>query len=129
MGLECEVSYTVKDVDNAIEGGFTYSWELRGWHEEETRGWHGLCEALFWCDRSQLHLPDIGVVTGVEDHGGGEGSGEERWFVFKITDEFGGERLFRRNGYYASFHGSDFDGPTEEVVPAQKMITVFEAVK
>ena len=60
--------------------------------------------------------------------GGGEGSGEEMYLVLKTTD---GESVqyFRKDGYYASFDGSNWDGAFYEVTPTQKTITVYPRKK
>lgn len=52
---------------------------------------------------------------------GGEGQGDEIWFVFRV-----GTQLFRKEGYYASHYGSDWDGELYEVVEKQKTVTVYE---
>ncbi|WKW85825.1 hypothetical protein SEA_PHINKBODEN_20 [Gordonia Phage PhinkBoden] len=78
-------------------------------------------------DKRGVALADIGHATLVADHGG-EGQGDEYWFVFSITDDAGNERFFRRNGWWQSYEGGGYDGPTEEVKPVQKTITVFESV-
>lgn len=123
------MSYTIRELNEAVTEGFRYSYlnTRQELVEYDVSGWGELVEALFWTDSANVELDGIGTITGIEDHGGGEGSGEERWFVFKVTDSAGEERVFRRNGYYASFYGSDFDGPTEEVYPVQKTVTVWEA--
>jgi len=56
---------------------------------------------------------------------GGEGQGDQYWVVISISD---GEttRYFRRDGWYASYDGGYLDGPTSEVAPKEKVITVFE---
>lgn len=124
------VSYTVQELNEAVEEGFIYTYLN---HKNEPReiaaeGWRELNEALFYFGRNaRVVIDGIGTLGGVEDHGGGEGDGEERWYVFSVTDA-AGERLFRRNGYYASYDGSHFDGPTEAVAPVQKTVTVYEAV-
>lgn len=61
---------------------------------------------------------DIKVVA---DHGGGEGSGEERWIVIEV-----GGRLFRKDGYYASYEGSTFDSDLREVRAVEKPVTFYE---
>lgn len=71
-------------------------------------------------------LPNIGWVT-IVDYFGGEGEGDQYWFVFQVEDA-DGTRLFRRNGWYQSYDGGHYDGPTEEVKPVEKTITVFEAI-
>lgn len=60
-------------------------------------------------------------ITVVKDHGGGEGSGEERWVVIEVDS-----RLFRKEGYYASYHGSDFDGDFREVYAVTKPVVFYE---
>lgn len=125
------MTYTIAELNEAVQDkGFSYLYTS---YQGQTRqctggGWHELEEALEHSSAKAV-LPGIGTATIVESYGGGEGSGEERWFVFKVTDDAGDERTFRRNGYYASFIGSEFDGPTDQVAPAEKTITVWEAVK
>lgn len=57
----------------------------------------------------------------VEDHGGGEGSGEERWIVVRVGTQF-----FRQEGYYVSHYGSEFDGDFKEVHKTERMVTFYE---
>ena len=47
-------------------------------------------------------------VEVLADFGGGEGDGEERWIVYKVTcqDQYG---TVRRNGAYYSYHGDEWD--------------------
>jgi hypothetical protein len=37
-----------------------------------------------------------------------------------------GTQLFRKNGYYASHYGTDWDGSVDEVVSSEKVITVYK---
>jgi hypothetical protein len=55
---------------------------------------------------------------------GREGGGEDIWVVIKV-----GDQLFRKDGYYGSGYGEDWDGgePTE-VRPVEKTVTVYESV-
>ncbi|QAU06538.1 hypothetical protein SEA_WILLIAMBOONE_17 [Gordonia phage WilliamBoone] len=75
-------------------------------------------------DKRGVPLQGIGHAALVDAHGG-EGQGDDYWFVFSITDDAGNERLFRRNGWYQSYEGGTYDGPTEEVKAVEKTITVF----
>jgi hypothetical protein len=61
-------------------------------------------------------------VTHTESFGG-EGQGEKRWVVVKI-----GDQLFKKDGYYASHYGTDWDGPFREVNQVEKTVTVYEPV-
>lgn len=69
-------------------------------------------------------IPGVGVIEVVEDEGG-EGQGDEYWFVLKITD---GEsvRFFRMDGYYASYDGGYYDGELKEVHPVERVVTFYE---
>lgn len=90
-------------------------------HENKTDGqWYG------WVPLPNpgFTLPGIGRAV-IVDEFGGEGQGDQYWLVFKVTEADGTERLFRRNGWYASYSGGEYDGPTEEVQPVQKTITVY----
>ena len=82
-----------------------------------------------WSELGELRnepVPDFGIVTVVEDFGG-EGQGDQRYIVFRLTDENGDEYFFKADGYYASYDGSSWDG-TElyQVTPREKTITVYE---
>lgn len=144
--MGASMSYTIEQLDTAVEEGVDAgddSWA--GWHElldglETTSQWvvvpegtpnahrfsGGIWKSLVPLEVPGVAIPGIGQAVLVEDHGGSEGSGEERWFVFEVTDPEGNKRIFRRDGYYASFDGSYFDGPTEEVKPVEKLVTVWE---
>jgi hypothetical protein len=105
------VSYTVEDLDEAI--GELISWE-------------GLFYKLFFGDK-RYSLPSFGTLSGVEEYGG-EGQGEDYWFIFKVLGPQGNVRFFKRDGWYASYDGGYYDGPTFEVKPVEKLVTVYEKV-
>ncbi|QAU06537.1 hypothetical protein SEA_WILLIAMBOONE_16 [Gordonia phage WilliamBoone] len=79
-------------------------------------------------EKQGVDIPGVGNAVLVEEFGG-EGQGDQLWFVFKITDAAGDVRYFRRNGWYQSYSGGEYDGPTEEVEPAEKTITVWNKKK
>lgn len=60
----------------------------------------------------------------VTDVGGGEGDGEERYVVFKISKD-GVDQYFRYDGYYASWDGTTWDDLTPREVKPQERIVVF----
>lgn len=70
----------------------------------------------------------IGRLEMVEQHGG-EGQGDQYWIVIRLTQ---GKisRTFKKEGWYASHHGHEFDGfnsdTFSEVSQVQKTITVWE---
>jgi hypothetical protein len=117
------MTYTVKDLKSAIDKG----WTDPDYPDYEPSGWDGLSESLFECNEGDtVTLDGIGTLVGIEDHGGGEGDGEARWIIFKVTDAEGGERVFRKNGSYYSHYGTEWDGRLEEVHPVDKLVTVWE---
>ena len=58
-----------------------------------------------------------------ESDTGGEGHGEYVFIVIKV-----GDQLFRKEGYYASHYGTDWDGDFEEVETYEKTVTAYRAV-
>ena len=61
--------------------------------------------------------------TVVESDLGGEGHGEHVFFVFRI-----GNQLFRKEGYYASHYGTDWDGPLDEVEVYEKTVMDYRPI-
>lgn len=71
-------------------------------------------------------LPEGWEMT-LAEHFGGEGEGDTYYSVwsFKQKDT---QVLVRVNGWYQSYNGAEYQD-FEEVMPVQKTITVYEAVK
>jgi hypothetical protein len=74
-------------------------------------------------DKGTLWVEGVGVAFETIDEYGGEGKGDDAWVVIKI-----GDQLFRKEGYYASHYGYEWDGDVEEVRPVEKTITVYETI-
>lgn len=67
----------------------------------------------------------LGLIEYVAAKDGAEGGGEDIWIVFKLDG-----KLYRLDGYYASYDGSNWgEGDIKEVIAEQKVITVYTAVK
>lgn len=70
---------------------------------------------------------DIDGVTysakSVQRIGGSEGSGEYAAVIFSIDG-----RTFRKEGYYASHYGTDWDGELEEVESYEKTVIDYRAI-
>lgn len=71
---------------------------------------------------SRYAVEDVGPIEVLES-GGGMDEGSNAYVVFKVGDTY-----LRKSGYYASHYGYDWDGELEEVVPAQKTITVYNTL-
>jgi len=90
--------------------------------EEEYNGdvWDAFYESIAWGDKTPLLAS--GKVKLEEDHGGGEGDGEERFVVFSVNGQY-----FEVVGYYASWDGTTWDDLTiYEVEPVQVQVTKFK---
>lgn len=121
------MSYTVEDVDEFFENGFTYKDTYRHWETGEIVEYE---VELDW-DVVMNEPSDDPVDTPLgalrtEKTYGGEGQGDEYWVVVSFTDSEGNVRYFQRAGWYQSFHGGELEGPTTEVTPKEKVITVYE---
>ncbi len=137
------MTYTAEDIDAIVEdydGPWGGSWDefieaADSTHEyrivpEGTEGAysHDAGETYEACVPKAVPgvaLPGIGQVTTVET---GVRQNDEYFSILKVTDADGNERLFRRSGWYASHYGGEYDGPTYEVRPVEKLITVYNKV-
>lgn len=127
------MTYTIEQLDEAIGDGKWSNADREGDEYYEEGGWGDLTEAIYvWRSRKDepapsVTIPGIGVVTQVEQFGG-EGQGDDYWIVVRIVSEDGSERFFKRCGWYASYNGGYYEGPTLAVKPAEKTIIVWDEV-
>lgn len=69
-----------------------------------------------------------GVALNSPDSYGGEGMGDEYWYVFGVRHPEHGERFFKVPGYYASYDGGYYEfEDVREVQPVQVMVTEWES--
>ena len=59
------------------------------------------------------------------DSFGGEGKGDEYWMILRLT-QGDVERTFKKEGYYASHYGHEWDRYFSEVSPVEKTVIVWE---
>lgn len=85
----------------------------------------------WWSEYETRRINGLGDVTLVQRVGGNEGGGDTVSLVFRVQaiDGFQGVRYFEKSGFYASYEGTEYDGPLIEVRPVQKTVTVFEEVQ
>jgi hypothetical protein len=70
-------------------------------------------------------LMDLVVVEAV----GGEGEGDHCHVVLKATTHLGHEIYFKKDGYYSSWDGKNWeDGEFYHAIPRLKTITVYDKV-
>jgi hypothetical protein len=60
------------------------------------------------------------------DEGGGMDQGSNAYVVVKLTHPDGTIQHFRKDGYYASHYGYDWDGDLYEVKPTERVVTFYE---
>lgn len=115
----------LNELENALTSfEYTYKSRYSDFTYEETTSWHE-----YWCGEigDALEIPGVGKVS-IEATHGGEGEGDQAWVVLRIEHEDGTTKFYRKDGYYASYDGAEFDGDFRQVVPTPKTITVYEAI-
>jgi hypothetical protein len=88
--------------------------------EDHSGGWMD----VNWMDKDETFalLIDGEAVTAKKVDNSRLGTGAtDIWVVIEVDG-----RLFRKTGYYQSYDGSYWDGAVQEVVSAQKLVTVYE---
>lgn len=106
--------------------------EILDWYNDNDQGeqveeynryvWNEFYEAFAWGSEEYSPRLASGKVKLVEDHGGGEGDGEERWVVFSVGDKF-----YEVSGYYASWDGTTWDDlDIYDVEPFQVQVTKYK---
>lgn len=101
--------------------GYVYEPEL--W-EGEVDSWYELEEIFGGADVS-FNIDGI-KVEAAEFDTGGEGHGEDIYMVFKTTDKDGVVQLWRKDGYYASYDGDNWDGDFREVKAVERVVVFYE---
>jgi hypothetical protein len=100
-------------INEGIDDGDEDDYKLEGsdfWHEAH----YG---------KEDYDLGEFGVAKYVVGETGGEGSAEYIWQVWSVTDGEGNTQFFKKEGYYMSYDGSNWDGSLFEVVPFEKTVT------
>ena len=87
----------------------------------------GTVENEFFSD-AQYYLREKGEVIGlgkveVVVGFGGEGQGDLRYVVLKVTFTDETVKYYRQEGYYSSYDGTDWDGDFTEVTPKEVLRT------
>jgi len=110
------VTLTANQVDEAL---------VEWWLDQRNLARTGSSEDYAWENISYqpgVEILPIGYVTVVEDYN--EEFHTDRYVVISIETP-AGKQYFKRNGWRQSHYGSELDGPTVEVVPEQKTITIW----
>ena len=62
-----------------------------------------------YLEGAEEKLKEAGVEVSCVEQFGGEGKGEDIWAVYSVRQN-GIEELWKAWGFYASYHGADFEG-------------------
>lgn len=103
--------FTARQVEEAIDNHEELSWSEIAWEDYD--------------DEVKLSIDgeDVGFEIVMSDPGG-EGHGENVSLVIKV-----GDQLFHKSGYYASHHGTDWDGVVSEVEAYEKVTVAYRTIK
>lgn len=128
-----DVSYTIDDLNRAITKQYDeeFDGDFEYYDDAGSSEWGNLEEDIYTWRKDEektAELEGIGTVRLIESFGG-EGEGDNYYLIVSITDSDGGVRFFKRLGWYASYDGGHYEGPTVEVESKQKTITVYEQIK
>lgn len=105
----------LEKIQTFIEGDYDAEGE---WLEGYDGGW----SEFSWAGRDGVEIPGLGLAKIVENFGG-EGQGDDRWVVFEVNG-----RLYEKDGYYASYDGTTWDGDLYEVKPVEVTVTKYHRV-
>lgn len=134
-GMGVTMSDVLKAIDDFVNGrteddeyGEEDGWgyELVGRLSETRREWAADYKSSKEVPNEPAIVPGYGRLVYVEGYEGGEGGGEDAYQVVKLVADDGSERYFRKEGYYASHYGCDWDGDLYEVVPYEKVVTFYD---
>jgi hypothetical protein len=87
-------------------------------NNDENTGWWELHE------EGDHKIEGLGTVRTIASIGGGEGCGEYMALVIRVRT-----RTFRKEGFYASWDGSNWDGPFREVRPVLVERTEWQEIQ
>ena len=99
--------------------------------EDDDFSWHDFVEFLgVWAvkkgePKPSITIPEVGRITLEKQHGG-EGKGDEYWFVIRVENEGEPDRFFKQDGWYASYDGGYYDGDFHEVQVVEKVVAFYE---
>lgn len=80
-------------------------------------------------DGTSLEFGDNWVIKCHYSHGGGEGSGSERYVVLSVSQNGANETFWMVPGWYESYNGSEFElDSLYQVEPYQKMVTAYRKI-
>lgn len=106
--------YTAREIDDAV---IALQDEDADYYDEEST-WGSIA---YGDGPKALPLRGQMVPLVLVKQEGGQGQGDEIWCVVKI-----GDQLFRKEGYYASHYGSDWDGDLYECEAVARVVTFYE---
>lgn len=114
------MTYSVQELESLLD-------DFR--QDDKYTGWTGLDWFFQDFPDAVVRLDEIGAVQIVEHNSPGEGNdGAACRMIVSVTGTDGKVRYFQKNGYYASYDGTNWDGGFFEVRPAEHVVTVYKKI-
>lgn len=118
MSLTVEqVEKLLVDAYNQEQGREVWDYDIEYWYE---------IEELFGWDADKSFVVHGRTIAAESFDTGGEGHAEDIYMVFRTVDVDGTVQYWRKEGYYASFDGDNWDGDFREVKPVERVVTFYE---
>lgn len=123
------MSLTLEQVENLLvavnnEDSKAKSWRDH-WDSVSDLEWSTI-EDIFDYNGGKTFTTHGRTISGEDFDTGGEGHAEEVYMVFKTIDIDGAVQYWRKDGYYASYAGSEWDGDLREVELVERTVVFYE---
>lgn len=92
---------------------------------DDDSGWW-LWSEMAACGNGLTEVEGLGTVEIVKADTGGDGHGEHCEMVFQVSSVYFETRYFVKEGYYASYDGTSWDGDLYEAWPVVREVTFYE---
>ena len=115
------MKYSAEQVMKALTDGTAESkhWQTGEWTEGFSPDEYGWLEM----EGVRLNIDDHQEIIKVVDETGGMDAGSDASVVIRV-----GDQLFRKQGYYQSHYGYDWDGDFSEVEPYARTVTDYRPI-
>jgi hypothetical protein len=94
-----------------------------------TRDEEGWSELAYANVGYEFEVENLGKITLVDLKPSGEGGGEYTHVVFRLVEEDGTDRLFKKTGCYQSHYGNDWDGSIDQCRAIEKVVTNYVTIR
>lgn len=102
---------------------------LKTYNDEN--GWDDVWDTWTYAQNEDVEVAGLGRVQVIDVHELSEGDwGGDQWIIFRVTDEHGDVRHYKKEGHYESYAYDDcWDRhPFYEVTPKKEWVPAYERV-